>query len=399
MTRERLTAHLPRRGFLAAAASLTVLRPGSARGAPANDALELGLIGCGGRGNWVANLFQKHTPARLVATHDYFTQKAQNTGERYKVPSEQRFDGLEGYKRLVECKLDAVAIESPPYFHPPQAAAAVDAGKHVYVAKPIAVDVPGCHTIAQAGEKASAANLCFLVDFQTRANDFYREAVRRVHAGDLGTLVLAQANYHTGSLGRRGWGPKPEQRLRGWVRDVALSGDIIVEQNIHALDVATWCLDAHPLKAVGTGGNKAHQGAGDCYDHYCVTFTFPHDVVVDFSSTQCIRGHSDIGCLVYGTAGTAHTHYGGHVMIRGNKSYKGGDTGPIFTQGAVANMKTFHQNVTQGRFDNPTVAPSVRSNLTCVLGRTAGRQGRMVTWDEMIEANEKIDARLEGLEA
>jgi predicted dehydrogenase len=300
---------------------------------------------------------------------------------------------------MVEGKLDAVAIESPPYFHPEQAAAAVDAGKHVYVAKPIAVDVPGCTTILEAGKTATAKKLAFLVDFQTRANPFYIEAVQHVHAGDLGTIVLVQANYHTGSLGTRGWGKAPEQRLGGWVREVAFSGDIIVEQNIHALDVATWFLNADPIQASGTGGNAAHKGKGDCFDHYCVTFWFPNDVVVDFSSTQCINGHSDIGCLVYGTRGTAHTHYGGSVYIRGHKSYKGGGTGPIYQQGAVANMKAFHKHIAEGHWANETVAPSVRSNLTCVLGRIAGREERLVTWDEMMKANAKMDGRLEGLKS
>jgi len=402
MNQEKSDRRMARREFLAgaaAAATLTIVQPGSARGAQANSQLELGLIGCGGRGNWIANLFQKNTKTKLVAAADYFQDRVNRVRGNFKLDARRCYAGLSGYRRLLEGKLDAVAVESPPYFHPEQCAAAVDAGKHVYVAKPIAVDVPGCTTIAEAGKKATAKKLCFLVDFQTRANDFYKETVKRAHAGDLGTIVLGQANYHTGSLGRRGWGKAPEQRLRGWVRDVPLSGDIIVEQNIHALDVATWFLNADPIKAYGTGGNKAHRGAGDCFDHYCVTFWFPNDVVIDFSSTQCINGHSDIGCLVYGTRGTAHTHYGGAVYIRGRKSYKGGRTGPIFTQGAVTNMKTFWQSVADGKCANGTVAPSVRSNLTCILGRTAGRQGRMVTWEEMIKANTRIDARLKGLKS
>jgi len=392
--------NVDRREFLAgaaAAATLTIVNAASVHGAPANSALELGLIGCGGRGNWVANLFQKNTPAKLVATADYFDNKAKQTGTRYTVPADRCYSGLSGYKRLLEGKLDAVAIESPPYFHPEQAAAAVASGKHVYVAKPIAVDVPGCQSIGESGKKATEKKQVFLVDFQTRANPIYMEIAKRVKAGDLGQLVLCQANYHTGSLGRRGWGPSPEARLRGWVRDVALSGDIIVEQNIHALDVASWLLDAEPISAVGTGGNAAHKGAGDCYDHFAVVFTYPNGLVCDFSSTQCIKGHSDIGCMLYGTQGTANTHYGSHCMVRGAKSYKGGNTGPIFTQGAVTNMQTFHKNILAGNVANETVPPSVRSNLTCVLGRTAGRESRLVTWDELMKANTKMDAKLEGL--
>ena len=391
--------HVDRRQFLAgaAAATLTIVDAASVRGAPANSTLELGLIGCGGRGNWVANLFQKNTPTKLVATADYFEDKAKNAGTRYGIAAGRCYTGLSGYKRMLEGKLDAVAIESPPYFHPEQAAAAVAAGKHVYVAKPIAVDVPGCQSIGESGKKATEKKQVFLVDFQTRAHPVYIEIAKRVKAGDLGKPVLCQANYHTGSLGRRGWQPSPEGRLRGWVRDVALSGDIIVEQNIHALDVASWLLDAEPVSAVGTGGNAAHQGNGDCYDHFAVIFNYANGLVCDFSSTQCIKGHSDIGCLLYGTEGTAHTHYGGLCMVRGSKSYKGGNTGPIYTQGAVTNMQTFHAAIQAGDVSNTTVAPSVRSNLVCVLGRTAGRESRLVTWDELIKANAKMDAKLEGL--
>jgi len=398
MAREK-SLRLDRRAFLKRAAALTIVAPGAARGAQANSTLELGLVGCGGRGNWIADLFRKNTATRVVAVADYFPDRAERAGARLGVPANRRYSALSGYKRLLEGKLDAVAIESPPYFHPEQAAAAVEAGKHVYVAKPIAVDVPGCMTIARAGKRATEKKLCFLVDFQTRANAFYQETVRRVQAGDIGTIALVQANYHTGPLAPRSNHDSPEARLLDWCHDLALSGDIIVEQNIHALDVATWFIGRDPVKAVGHGGNRVHAHKGDCWDHYAVVFTFPGGLLCDFSSTQCINGHSDIGCLVFGSRGTAHTHYGGPVYVRGHKSYKGGRTGAIYTQGAVTNIKTFWQNIRDGRADNPTVAPSVRSNLTCILGRTAARAGREVSWDEMLKASERLDARLEGLKS
>jgi len=390
-----------RREFLAgaAAAALTIVKPGSARGAEANSQLELGLIGCGGRGNWVANLFQQNTKTKVVAAADYFDDRVNQAKGAFKLPDGRCHTGLAGYKKLLEGKLDAVAVESPPHFHPEQAAAGVDAGKHVYVAKPIAVDVPGCTTIATAGKKATEKKLCFLVDFQTRANEIYRETLKRVHAGEIGTIALVQANYFTGPLGGHGAHDSPEARLRDWYHDLALSGDIIVEQNIHALDVATWFANADPVSAAGSGGNRVHAHKGDCWDHYAVVFTFPGGLLCDFSSTQCTNGHSDIGCLVFGSGGTAHTHYGGSVYIRGHKSYKGGTTGPIYTQGAVDNMKAFWKNIQEGNVANETVAPSVRSNLTCILGRTAAREGRTATWDEMMKANTRLEPRLEGLKS
>ena len=145
--------------------------------------MDLGIIGCGGRGSWIADLFQKHGGYNIVALADYFPDRVEALGDKLGVPPARRFTGLSAYRRLLEQKLDAVAIESPPFFHPTQAADAVAAGKHVYLAKPVAVDVPGCMTIEQSAAKATANQPCFLVDFQTRANEPFIEAMRRVHDG------------------------------------------------------------------------------------------------------------------------------------------------------------------------------------------------------------------------
>ncbi len=146
---------------------------------------------------------------------DYFPDKAEAAGEKFQVDKTRRFTGLSAYQRLLEQKLDAVAIESPPYFHPEHAAAAIEAGKHVYCAKPIAVDVPGCQTMAESGRKATEKKLVFLVDFQTRAHPSYQEAVRLVHAGGIGRIISGEAGYQTGDT----WGgmdallrDNPEQR-------------------------------------------------------------------------------------------------------------------------------------------------------------------------------------------
>ena len=151
-------ARLNRRQFAAGAAAITFSVVGAK--AVAQQAtppkVKLGLIGCGGRGTWIARLFQQHGGYEITAGTDYFADRVNSFGDALQVPAAQRYTGLAGYKRLLEkADVDAVAIESPPYFHPEQAAAAVDAGKHVYVAKPIAVDVPGCHTIGDSGKKAT----------------------------------------------------------------------------------------------------------------------------------------------------------------------------------------------------------------------------------------------------
>lgn len=394
-----------RREFLAAAAAVggpLLVSPRTAFGSPASSRITLGAIGCGGRGTWIAELFQKHGGYEITAAADYFADRVEEFGAKLGVAPARRFSGLSGYEGVLASGVDAVVVETPPAFHPVQASAAVDAGKHVFLAKPIAVDVPGCRTVEQSARKATEKKLVLLVDFQTRTDPFYREAVKRAQYGDIGRIVCGEATYVCGPT----WGDQakwlaekpgdPEMRLRAWGLDRALSGDVITEQNIHALDVATWVLDAAPLHAVGTGGRKART-AGDCWDHFSVIYTFPGDVVVSFLSKQLGDGWDDICCRMYGTDGTFDSHYFGEVSIRGRMPYRGGKIPNLYTDGAVANIAAFHEAVTTGDVSNPTVAPSVRSNLTTILGRTAAWRHGTVTWDEMMAAGEALAPDLSGL--
>ncbi len=401
------TGTIGRREFLAGAAAaataFTMVRPSAVRGTAANSAITYGLIGCGGRGSWMVPLFEKHGGYKIVACADYYADHADKVGEKHGVPADHRYTALSGYKRLLEEKLDAVVVETPPYFHPEQCAAAVEAGKHVYVAKPIAVDTPGCLSIGESGKKATEKKKVFLVDFQTRASEYYREAVKRVHRGDIGKLVTGWANYPWG-VGHFE-GPKtPEDRLRRWYCIRELSGDFIVEQNIHTLDVATWILNADPIKAVGGGGSKGLRAYGNIYDYFNVVFTFPNDFLLSYTGNQCTPGApTEIACRVYGSKGTIDTDYYTHVWIDGMPEcrYEGGKWkhGALYEDGTVVNIKEFHEAVTKGDCSNPTVAPSVRSNLTCVLARTAAYRKREYSWDEMMKEQERWEPDLKGLKA
>ncbi len=371
---------ITRRCFLAGAGasaiSLTVLNPKLVGATDANSKLDIGLIGCGNRGTWIADLFQKHGGYNIAAVADYFPDKAEAAGGKFGLPANRRFTGLSCYRRLLECKLDAVAIESPPYFHAEQAAEAVASGKHVYVAKPVAVDVPGCQSIAHSGRIATQMNQVFLVDFQTRATAAFQETVQRVQAGQIGPIKSAEAAYlcdltfvNIDSQLRQG-GKSAADRLRAWTVDRVLSGDVITEQNIHVLDVAAWFLDSEPVKAVGAGG-RARDFVGDCWDHFSVIYTFPGNVLLTFSSKQFGTAYTDLMCRVYGATGTADTHYGGRVYMRGSDEFFEGSTTSIYADGAANNIATFHKNITGGNYTNATVAPSVRSTLITILGRTA----------------------------
>jgi myo-inositol 2-dehydrogenase / D-chiro-inositol 1-dehydrogenase len=400
---------LTRRRFLATAGvsalSLAIAQPELARGDESEAKINIGLIGCGGRGTWIADLFVKNGHYNLAAVADYFPEKAESAGEQFQVDKARRFSGLSAYQRLLGEKLDAVVIESPPYFHPEHAAAAIEAGKHVYCAKPIAVDVPGCQTMAASGHKATEKKLVFLVDFQTRAHPSYQEAVRVVHAGGVGRIVSGEAAYQTGDTWShmdaviRDNPNNDEARLRAWGADRILSGDIITEQNIHALDVASWILDAAPLRAYGAGGRTRAPVPNGVWDNFSVIFEYPNDVRLTFSSKQVGKGWEDIGCRVYGLTGVIDTHYFGVVKVICDDAYNGGTMTNLYTDGVVNNIATFHKAIITGDFSNPTVAPSVRSNLTTILGRTAAYRRAEVTWAEMIKANEKWEAKLRGLKA
>jgi predicted dehydrogenase len=392
---------LNRREFMVASGVLAAgLGTLNAETGPANSKINLGLIGCGGRGNWIIDLFLKHGGYTLTAAADYFQDKVDATGDRLNIPAQRRFTTLSGYKKLLECKdVDAVVIESPPYFHPQQAQAAVEAGKHVYLAKPIAVDVPGCRTIEASGRTATDKKLCFLVDFQTRTNEHFIEAVRRVHKGAIGDVVFGEAITHTGELGRQAEPGTPEARLRNWVFDICLSGDIITEQQIHTLDVMSWVMDAEPVCATGTGGRKVRTQIGDCWDYFTVLFEYPNKVGIPYSGRQFnAQGTKPEGywCRIYGTEGVLETAYGGQVLLR-SKDFYNGQTPQIYREGAENNIAAFHQQITEKQFENATVAPSVRSNLVTILGRTAAYRNARIGWQELLDENEKFTFNPEGL--
>lgn len=394
-----------RRRFVAqttAAVSAAALAHGSSS-AQTGGKIKLGLIGSGRRGLWIANLFQQNGNYEIVACADYFQDRVDLVGEKLGIPANRRHTGLAGYKKLLEEKIDAVAIESPPYFHPVQAADAVAAGKHVYVAKPVAVDVPGCQSIADSGKQATAKKLVFLVDFQARANEYYQKAVQRVHEGAIGALTFGEARYHCGQLPNRE-GPSAndsEQRLRQWCFDRALSGDIITEQNVHTIDVMNWIMKRPPLHVIGSGGQKARM-IGDCFDHFSLIFQYPEDVSVVFTSKQYNDGASDAGIIVdvFGTLGRVSTKYGGPVLLLGkDKEYLSGKTSDIYQAGVVTNIAAFHRAIISGEVSNPTVAPSVESTILTVMGRTAASERRLVTWEEILKCTKRLEPKLADLKA
>jgi predicted dehydrogenase len=391
-------ARTPRRRDLLASvgAGLLIVKPETAFGSQANSAVEIGIVGCGGRGTWIGALFQEFSGARIVALADVVDSRVPEIKTKLKIEQARTYVGLKAYKELVASKLDAVVIETPTYAHPEQAAAAVAAGKHVFCAKPVAPDVPGCKLIAESGRKAKGKT-SFWVDFQFRARPIYQECIARIRKGDLGTPVMAHCWYHATRLPYKNSPGETaaQNRMRNWYFDKALSGDIIVEQNIHSIDAMCWLLDAQPVSAIGMAGRKARFD-GDANDHFAITYTFPNNLIAEFSSTQCTKGIGGIVARLYGSAGSAELFYGKTAYIAGEKPWNGPEKDDTFRGGAIDNIKLFVDAVRAGKLLN-NADESVRSNLTAILGRTAAYRQSRVTWDEMIAANEKLDPKLEGL--
>ncbi|MEK7833485.1 MAG: Gfo/Idh/MocA family oxidoreductase, partial [Acidobacteriota bacterium] len=254
-----------RRNFVktgaAAGAGLLIVSPETAFGSVANSSLGLGIIGCGGRGNYDGGEFLNNTDVRVTALMDVFEDRLQSTRANLSKQSEAKgrpaiaeanlFKGHKAYEKLVQSKdVDLVLVTSPPYFHPDHLEAAVSAGKHVYLEKPVATDVTGCLKVKNIGQKFNG-KVSMHVGLQKRYDVGYRGMVERIHRGEIGDIVLGQTFYYTNDLGRQNKPGMPdlEARIRNWVFDRALSGDILVEQNIHILDIVNWAMKAHPVKA------------------------------------------------------------------------------------------------------------------------------------------------------
>jgi myo-inositol 2-dehydrogenase / D-chiro-inositol 1-dehydrogenase len=389
--------HASRRSFLRAAAApgFLYLKPETVFGSQANSAIEIGIVGCGGRGVYIGGFFLEHTNARVVALADPIPSQVDVLKTELKLGPAKAYTGVNGYRELVNSKLDAVVIESPPYFHPEQAAAAVDAGKHVFLAKPVAVDVPGCQSVIETGRKARG-RLSTWVDFQTRMRPLYQEAARRVQRGDIGIPAFAEVIYHNSPQIFR---PNPadtplQQRLRNWLLERKLSGEIIVEQDIHMIDVADWFLGGHPLEAIGRGGRVPGERQGDMLDYFSVQYSYPNGVLADFVGTRFDHAYRDLCVRVQGTKGTVDTHYMGPVNIVGANPWKGAESDST-RLGALTNVQNFVESIRSGRpIDN--TAQAAQSNLTAILGRTAAYLKRAVTWDEMMRTGEKFDAEIQA---
>ena len=412
-------------GVTASAAAAVFIKPELVRGTRTNSSIRVGLLGCGGRGTEdasnlvdtggaqvvaLADLFQD----QLDAAHAHFDQMQQAKGYAA-LDAKQLFVGPHAFEQIAASRdVDAIVIATPPFFHPQHLDAVVTGGKHVYLEKPVAIDVPGAKKVIEIGKRAQG-KLSLDVGFQIRDCPPFVELVNRIHNGAIGNIVCGEAYYLTGYIDRPPWptASPAERRLRNWVHDRVLSGDIIVEQNIHVVDICNWVLQAHPLKVSATGGRQGRPADdGDCYGNYNAVFHYPNDVQVTFSSTQFAKGWWDVSERFFGTKGTSISPYTGPLGIWGDEPWQaplvvqqpGGGQQAAFsvTGNFTSNLqdadsekkKAFIESINSGKFHNQT-DKGAESALSCMMARTAAYTGRDVTWDELLKSTEVWDSRLD----
>lgn len=410
-------------GGLAGASGLMILNSRTAFGYEANSAVRLGLLGCGNRGTSVATSFAQNTSARIVALADIFPDKLEKGRDHFdqvngtlgvgKIDPKLMFHGYKAFEEIASSSgVDAVQISTPPWFHVQHLDAVVTAGKHAYCEKPLGVDVAQTRQALEIGRRAQG-RLSLDVGFQVRSAPPIAEVVKRIHEGALGKIAAISAHYNApaSTYPDRGKISADELRLRNWLWDRVLSGDILVEQNIHVIDICNWILKSHPIKAIATGGRNVLTHAGDCWDNYQVVYTYPEDVHVSFSSTQFgTDGWFNVSESIFGSKGHAEAPYSGPVRIVGENAWDWKDSSPASSgsstfaaNGAFSDNlafadrekdKSFIESIVSGKFHNQA-AEGVETALSCMLGRMAGKLGREVTWDEQLEHGEEYAMKID----
>jgi myo-inositol 2-dehydrogenase/D-chiro-inositol 1-dehydrogenase len=409
-----------RRQFLqngtGAVSGLLLLKSSTAFGYQANSAVRIGLLGCGNRGTAVATSFTNSTTAHVAALADIFPDQLATARSHFDdlnarlgrpaIDAKLLFQGPHSFEQLAASPdIDVIQISTPPYFHVQHLEAAVASGKHVYCEKPVGIDVAQAQRALEIAKRVKSTQSVD-IGFQCRNAPPIVAVAERIHAGAIGKIASVAANYNApASLEKVRAGASPEEyRLRNWLWDRALSGDILVEQNIHIIDLCNWLLGAHPVKATATGGRNILTHAGDCWDNYQVDFTYPGDIHLSFSSTQFGGDWGfDAGLRLHGAAGSANVVYSGPIRISGTQAWTWQDStntssgsGQFAANGSFSDNlafadrdkeRAFIESITSADPHNQ-IAAGVETALSCMLGCMAGYERREVAWEDLLAHGE-----------
>ena len=378
-----------RRGFLkktvltaAATSALSArARSGFAEGA---KTFKIGLIGCGGRGTGALGDCLRAgrilgLDLQVVALADAYGDRARRPAKEHNVPPNRVFTGFDAYKKLIDTDVEIVLMATPPNFRPVHLKAAIEAGKHVFMEKPVAVDPPGCREIIAAGELAKKKGLAIVAGTQRRHSPGYRNTARAVHEGKIGKIRGGAVYWCGGALWRRERDPSwddAEYMVRNWVSFAEMSGDHIVEQHVHNLDVMNWYMGTHPTSALGFG-LRARRKTGDQYDFFSIDFEFPGGVHIHSMCRQ-----------INDTDGGVYEHLVGETGIA--RDLRPNDA-QVFPPGCPVEGGDYvqeHIDLLWGILKGAPVNEAenvATSTATAIMGRIAAYTGKKIEWKHIMD--------------
>jgi predicted dehydrogenase len=385
-------------GFLATSALAQTTAP-----APAQPALKVGLIGCGGRGTGAALQALKADPnVHLTAMADVFADRLETSlatlrkqtaiAARIDVTTATSFVGLDAFQKVIDSGVDVVLLTSTPAFRPEHFKAAIAAGKHVFCEKPVAVDGAGVRSVLESAAEAKRKNLSVMSGFCWRYDLRMRETVAMVHGGAIGDIRAIIATYHTGSLTTKFPGTRTpgqtdlEWQLRNWYNFTWLSGDHLVEQAIHNVDKIAWLMKQEmPTQAIGVGGRTV-PAYGNTYDNFSVAYEYASGVRATLSCRQHDGAYNEVTDYVTGTKGIFSNGRLATQGISGETNWK--YKGPTRDMYQVEHDELFAA-IRAGKPINDGVNMA-HSTLMAIMGRMAAYTGQVVTWDQALNSKEAL---------
>ncbi len=374
-------------------------------GYKAQETIKVGLVGCGGRGTGAAeNCLNSAPNLQLVAMADMFEDRLKKSRRQmaaaghagYKVTDENCFSGFDAIRKMLDSGVDVVLLATPPGFRPMHLEMAVNAGKHVFMEKPCGVDPAGCRKVIAVGEKAKEKKLSIVAGTQYRHQASFQETIKRIHAGAIGEVLGGRIYYNTGttwSQPRKEGMSDMEWQLRNWLYFSWLSGDQIIEQHVHTVDVMCWLMKGHPVKASGVGGRqvRVEPEYGNVYDHFFVDYEFEGGAHVLSMCRQMANCANLVGAFFVGSKGAVDPY---QAEITGAEPWKSPEK-PSIKDAYIKEHTVLIESIRKGQPVNEA-AQLAESTLAGVLGREAVYTGQTVTWDQV--ANSDMSLMPEKLE-
>ncbi|ALN91558.1 MULTISPECIES: Gfo/Idh/MocA family protein [Lysobacter] len=366
-----------------------------------SDEIRVGLIGAGGRGTGaLRNVLEAAPGVRVVAIGDVFPEQLGKSiaaieaklGKPIGVPPERQFSGLDAYKKVIAQDINYVILASPPAFRPEHLKAAIEAGKHVFTEKPIAVDSPGVRQVLALSDIADGKGLKIAAGTQRRHQAGYLDTIKRIHDGAIGEIVAARAYWNQGGLWhvdrKPGWSDG-EWMLRNWLYFNWLAGDIIVEQHIHNMDVVNWAMNAHPASAVSLAGRQVRTESvfGNVYDHFATDFEYESGAHMISMCRQMDGCANNISEALVGTRGNSRVDQ--HVITGANAWKRDSRLAESDIDPYVQEHADLIAAIRGGKPLNELKQVS-EATLTAIMGRMAGYSGGRVTWEEALNSQESL---------